>query len=313
MPVAVDVIVEGSRKDEEGEWFRTLNRHASGGEIGKFSMASGRIHGVTPGGTFLCGKHCWRDCDVRGALEEWNKLPAEDRKPAAVKVADLRGTDPKAPAPPAGTLMLKVHQRRLERDGQGALRRWKWHDFGEEPGHDTVWLDEASWRSLVPANAQKGQEFALPARVADRIFRPALVDTSGGGKTTPSARWEPGHVRSLEARVRVEEVTASHLVLLLRGSAVFSEEPGGRQSKGGAWLEAQVLGTLRYDLRKKAFDLFDVVALGDHLGYYLANPDRPTGGEPLTVLDRRVTVLGVSLQLAPCGQVVPPAGHASGE
>ena len=312
--MAIDVIVEWGRKDEEGEWFRSLNQEASGGDIGKFSMASGRVHGVSPGGKFLCGKHCWRDCTVAGALEEWNRLPASDRKPGAVKVGDMKKADRKVPTPPPGSLVLKVHQRRLERDAQGGLRRWKSHDYGEEPGHEYLWIEEAAWRSLVPASPQKGQSCVIPAKLAEMIFRPALRDTSWGGKTTPSAYWEPGHVRSLEMRLKVEEVTATHVRLLVQGAAAFSEEPGGRQaSKAGAWLEAQVLGCIRYDLKKKVFDTFDVVALGDHLGYYLANPNRPTGGEALTVLENRVTVLGVTLQVAREGQVVPPTGFVFGE
>ena len=56
MPVALNLQVEESRKDAQGDFFRQINK-APFPEMNKvpyYTGASGRIHGMTASGQFLC-------------------------------------------------------------------------------------------------------------------------------------------------------------------------------------------------------------------------------------------------------------------
>jgi hypothetical protein len=69
-----------------------------------------------------------------------------------------------------------------------------------------------------------------------------------------------------------------------------------------------MLGYLNYDLDKKAFTRFDVVALGEYVGPLL-NPYRNEDRQSFYLI--KPCPLGVSFEIAPPGLVVPPAGCAS--
>src|SRR5262245_60587489 len=154
---------------------------------------------------FSCqGKHC-RDCNVRAALEAWNKLPEVERKPAA-QIGELGKVDPKIPTPPPGGLILQVYESRLQGDIKGEVRRRdKAETFGwgrYEPGRDYVWLTEADWKSLVPTDRKKGDRFSLPAGVAGRMMA-RLTDWSEAN----GASWHPEHVRSQDLTLVVEDIS----------------------------------------------------------------------------------------------------------
>jgi len=321
----VDLKVAYYRQDAEGDFFRRI------AESGKFTMASGRLHGLTAAGKLLCSDagsdHYWRDCSAAGAWDKWVRLPAEERKPGAVKVNE-RKADPKVPAPPPGALVLKAYQRMLEEDGAAGVRRRKvFHEaFGGggvpyEPGHDYVWFGEAEWNSLIPAALKKGDQFQFPALLADRLVRDILTDCSAN----QPVGWEPADVRSLQLGLKVEEVTPAGLRLRLEGSVLLAQPARAPVPKAihGRWLrdlpcvnsdpsaapryEARLLGHLRYEVKKKAFTRFDVVALGSYTGIAV-NPFRGEGREQPYHLVLKPFPLGVALQIARGGQVVPPGG-----
>src|SRR5262249_31690081 len=134
-----------------------------------FTGASGRIHGMTASGKFLCahspGSIC-RDCDPRHVLLRWQELPESERKPHAIQVGNRGKIDATIPTPPPGALILQVFESRLVRDGKGEVQRRQKHEtfsWGEyEPGRDQIWLSEAEWQSLVPADPKKGERSSLP-------------------------------------------------------------------------------------------------------------------------------------------------------
>src|SRR5262249_4700998 len=154
--------------------------------------ASGRVHGMTASGTFLCthtpGSIC-RDCDPGTALQHWRDLPERERKPGAIEVGNAGKVDAKIPAPPPGALILQVVESRLTRDGKGEVQRREKHETFSwgvyEPGRDQIWLSETEWKALVPANPTKDERSALPASVAGRMIS-RLTDWSEAN----GAHWE---------------------------------------------------------------------------------------------------------------------------
>jgi hypothetical protein len=279
---------------------------------------------MTASGTFLCahtpGSIC-RDCDPGTALQHWRDLPERERKPGAIEVDSAGKVDAKIPAPPPGALILQVFESRLTRDVKGEVQRREKHETFSwgvyEPGRDQVWLSEAEWKALVPANPTKDDRSLLSSSVAGRMIA-RLTDWSEAN----GAHWEPAHVRSQDLTLAVENVTSSTVRLRLEGSVRLAHDAPKESvryhaalrplhhedPKAFARFDGQVLGYLSYDRDKKVFTRFDVVALGEYVGPLL-NPYRNEDRQTFYLI--KPCPLGVSFAIAPGGLVVPPASCAS--
>jgi hypothetical protein len=317
IPVALNLQIAAHRQDAEGVFFRSLAPGES-----KFTGASGRIHGMTASGKFLCANSSCRDCSPAHAWKRWNDLPKAERKPGAIVVGELGKVDPKVPAMPAGGLFIQVYQSRLLGEVKGKLqRRTKAETFSwgvYEPGRDSLWLTEAEWKSLVPAEARKGKRFPLPARVADQITW-TLTDVSEAN----GARWEPRHIRAREMTLTVEEASATAIRLRLEGSVRLAYDPPKtpvryhvrlrplhhEDPKAFSRYDANLLGHLTYDREKKAFTRFDVVALGEYVGALL-NPYRVEDKQDFYLI--KPCPLGVAFELGRAGVIVPPSSCRDG-
>jgi len=155
---------------------------------------------VTPSGKILCADVKRSSCGGRSvcdpfkALEKWQALSEEERRPGAVKVDDLppQEMDPNYPKRPAGSLILKGYNRPLDRGADGKHKRLKeyrdcqelgkedsnWQTFVDpEPGRVWLWFTREQWTSIVPPDAKPGQSFPLSEAVADRIVRLTLLNT----------------------------------------------------------------------------------------------------------------------------------------
>jgi hypothetical protein len=326
IPVALNLQVESDRQDAQGEFFRQINKtpFPETNKMPYFTGASGRIHGLTASGKFLCkhtpGAIC-RDCDPATALQGWNDLPDSQRKPGAIQVGSAGKSDPKIPGPPEGGLILQVYESRLAGDLKGELRRREKHETfswgAYEPGRDQVWLSQTEWKTLVPPERKKGTRYSLPAAVASRMMA-RLTDWSEAN----GAHWQPEHVRSYDLTLTVEDVSATAIRVRLEGSVRLAHDAPIESvryhsalrplhhpdPKAFARYDGQMLGYLSYDLDKKAFTRFDVVALGEYVGPLL-NPYRNDDKQSFYLI--KPCPLGVSFGIAPPGLVVPPAGCAS--
>jgi hypothetical protein len=326
VPVALNLQVEAARKDAQGDFFRQINKvpFPETNKMPYFTGASGRIHGMTAGGKFLCahspGAIC-RDCDAKAALQSWNNLPERERKPGAVQVGDAGKPDANVPTPPPRALILQVFESRLTGDLKGELRRREKHEtfsWGEyEPGRDQIWLSESEWKALVPAVFKKGERYPLAAGVAGRMVA-RMTDWSEAN----GASWQKHHLRGQDLTLTVEDVSATTVRLRLEGSVRLAHDAPEKavhyhkalrplhheDPKAFARFDGRVLGYLSYDLKKKAFTRFDVVALGEYVGPLL-NPYRNEDRQNFYLI--KPCPLGVSFEIAPPGLIVPPAACAS--
>jgi hypothetical protein len=326
VPVALNLQVEADRQDAHGEFFRQINKapFPETNRVPYFTGASGRSHGMTASGKFLCkhtpGSIC-RDCDPTSALKGWNELPESQRKPGAIQVGQAGKMDPKIPGPPEGGLILQVYESRLLGDLKGELRRREKHEtfsWGTyEPGRDQIWFSEIEWKELLPPDRKKGTRHPLPTSVAGRMIA-RLTDWSEAN----GAHWQPEHVRSHDLTLTVEDVSSTAIRLRLEGSVRLAHNTPKEavryhsalrplhhaDPKAFARYDGQMLGYLSYDLDKKAFTRFDVVALGEYVGPLL-NPYRNEDKQSFYLI--KPCPLGVSFGIAPPGLVVPPAACAS--
>lgn len=238
-------------------------------------------------------------------LAQYRKLPEDVRRPKTLEWVSFEQdpafrdnairtyvSDCAYPPPPRGTLVLRSHTRACEYDPRGeVVRSTKGKDGGSVyawvtgPARDWLWLTEAEWKALVPADPREGVSLPVPRAVAYRVCRFYLDDTCQGGHWF----WESAkQVRSADLTVTVQEVTTGEIRLRLAGAALLVNEDAGTRLRR---CEAAFLGYLTYDRGKRAFTRFDVAALGD---YDLHESTQQRRRADITV----ARVLGVAFDLA---------------
>jgi hypothetical protein len=171
-----------------------------------------------------------------------------------------------------------------------------------------MWLTRSEWQSLVPARPRKGEQFSMPAAIADRLCRWHLNPLFVYGEANPLAKSE---VRAAKLTLTVAEVSAEAVQLRLDGSARLGKEARAVMKTGqkaclDQWgFEPRVLGFLEYDRRKQVFTRFDIVALGDHFGRLgiCDSASRP-GCQPLGIAFELVTS-DAPAERVPPGRTVP--------
>ena len=146
---------------------------------------------------------------VEKALADWKKLPASERQPGAVTVGDPGKLDKQFHrAPPTDGLILNVYTRILECGDNGECRKGTCKTTGGElSARDHLWLTKSEWHSLLPKEAKVGDEFAMPAAIAQRFVRFHLVDNPRGEPPF----WSAEQVRKAELKWTVEEATAKQV------------------------------------------------------------------------------------------------------
>ena len=140
-----------------------------------------------------------------------------------------------------------------------------------------VWLTEAEWKSLVPANPRKGDRSPVPAAVREHLFRRHLHPFSAIGDC---GGWGPKDLRAGELSLVVEEVSAARVRLRLDGFArlgkPFDPDLAAKEAKVergeayGVGYEARLYGHLEYDQKAQAFTRFDLVGGYLNLGGLIA-------------------------------------------
>lgn len=307
VPVAGDDWYQRRRQDAEGEFFR--NVADQGPQKGEGGATRQGIYILTAGGKLLEWKNAGQNPQVmrdalQAGLRKWKHLPESERKPGAIQVGEPGKLDTAyVRTPPPGGLIVNVYTRALDRMNDLKLVDAECKPgAGDEASRDHLWLTEAEWKSLVPANAKTGDRFPLPAKIGERILRFHLVDNTRGEPPI----WRREDIRSSELRLTVEAATAGEVRLRLEGSALLATDAD--VSKAGRGYDASMLGYLRYDAKQKRMDRVEVVVAGDHWG---------TGPYTRRYARPGKTPLGIAFELArgdsPADTVAPQAAREIGE
>jgi hypothetical protein len=299
VPVTGDDWYERRRDDAEGEFFRGVADQGPRKGVGGSTRQG--IYVLTADGKLLAYKNS-QDADVMRevlamGLKEWKKLPEERRKSGAVKVEDLEKPDPRyTRTPPEGGLILTVFTRILDAKEQDVLCKGHCDTAGGDlPARDHLWLTKAEWQSLIPAKPVKGDSFAVPDAVAERILRFHLIDNTRG----EPPMWTAKQVRSKRLTLTVEKADDDGVHLGLEGSALLATHEDVVKAERG--FDARLLGDLHYNAAKKAIDRFDIAVLGEHWGAGAYTGGARPGRKPL----------GLYLELAAgksAADRVPPQG-----
>jgi len=247
---------------QDGEFIKA-NRHPSGGNCFVLTTPSGKkLAGGNGGGGA-------REA-LNTGLKNWKLLTDEERK-ALPPGNEVKPPEADRCTPPPGGLILRSFVRNLKKDARGEFATItredlkdkalypNWNPIYTEPAHFNVWLTEAEWKSLVPADPKKGSTFPVPDAVQKRLFRYHLVNGTFG---LPGV-WKLEHIRNGELTLTVEEVSPM-LRMRLQGAALLTTDAVPEKAQRG--YDVRLDGRLTYDPQKKALTRFDVVAIGDYWG-----------------------------------------------
>ena len=314
VPVACDDWYQRRRKDAEGRFFRQVSDQSPRG--GNHTSTRQGIYLFTASGKLLGYKNAGQNPEVmreffKSGLAKWNKLPADERKPGAVKVEDPGKLDGGyTRKPPVNGLIVNVHARALERSeaagepkaasllgAPGVLGAFTDAQCtvgdGDEASRDHLWLTEAEWKSLIPKSARVGERSPIPLAVVSRILRFHLIDNTRG----EPPMWRREDVRKGELSLVVESATPAKVTLRLEGTALLATDADADKAKRG--YDAKLLGYIEYEPAKSRMTRFDVVAIGDHWGEGNFTRGARDGRKPF----------GVAFELATGdkpGDLVPP-------
>src|SRR5262245_2475187 len=233
IPVSGDDWYQRRRNDSEGEFFRKVADQ--GPRKGEGGSTRQGVYVFTADGKLLAYRN-HHDADVmRGvlqkALADFKQLPQAQRKPGAVKVADLPKVDAAFDRKlPKGGLVVNVFTRILDKDAAGAYCRGSCgFTGGDRAAPDHLWPAAEEGKALVPADPRKGASVPLPGRVAMRLLRFHLVDNTRG---EPPA-WERHEVRSHTLKLTVIDVTAQAVTLTLEGAALLATDDNPQKADRG--------------------------------------------------------------------------------
>ncbi len=300
-------------KTPEGEFLRSAGIHK------QWVTSSGYMSCISASGKMLGRRPCAE------VLEKFKKLPATERKPGAVRVAELKTSDRVIPSPPKGGLVLRVHARFLSRDKDGTLRHAETTDFPLmrakprvmrswkrflEPNTEYMWLTQKERKSLIPSEPKIGQQIHVDQIIAERLARfhltPQRATTSEGHIVRKRS------VKSAKISLVVKSISPTQLLMNLRGfihlgsdfDATKATTPNGPLRQGFA---THLYGRLEYDRTKKVFTRFDIVAPGQMWGRW-----GDANGKSMYVERPGRSPFGFALELArgesPSDRI-PPGGN----
>lgn len=271
--VAASVPTWVCRKESpEGEFLRAANIHK------QWVTSSGYMSCISASGKMLGQRPCAE------VLEAFEELPESERKPGAIKIAELKPEDAVIPSPPEGGLVLKVHARFLHREKAGDLRHAKPTDFPLmqekpnvqsgwqlflQPNTEYMWLTRDEWQAMIPADPAKGKRVEIDPIIAERMARfhltPQRATTSEGGIKSKQS------VKAARLALIVKDVSQQLLRMELEGFVHWGSDYDESQATTpdgplGQGFETPLYGRVEFDRAKKAFTRFDIVAPGDVWG-----------------------------------------------
>jgi hypothetical protein len=261
--VAADDWYQRRRQDEVGKFWMSV---AQQGRPRDDTGTRQGIYCLTADGKLLASRNSqnpevMRDV-LHAGLAKFKALPAAQRKPGATTVGELTRIDTNFErTPPRGGLIVNVYTRILDRDASGQLCKGTCSvRGGDQSARDHLWLTEAEWNSLVPANPKPGDQFPLPAAIEERIARFHLIDNTRG----EPPMWQRREIRSRRLNLTVTEVAAGAVHLKLEGAVLLSTQAIPEQAQRG--FDGQMLGYIIIDTSAKKITQFSLVALGEHWG-----------------------------------------------
>jgi hypothetical protein len=262
--VAADDWYQRRRQDDVGKFWMSVAQQGRPRDDGGTRQG---IYCFTADGKLLAYKNAGQNPAVmrdtlKAGLAAFQRLPEAQRKPGTVTVGDVARVDQRyARTPPTGGLIVQVYTRILERDASGKYGKGTSNvRGGDQAARDHLWLTEAEWKGLIPANPKPAEQFPLPVAIGERIARFHLINNTRG----EPPMWRREDLRSRRLTLTVIDVTAGAVHLKLEGTVLLASQANPEQAERG--YEGRLLGYVTYDRDARAITRFSVVSVGEHWG-----------------------------------------------
>jgi hypothetical protein len=315
----VPLAINGRTRNFADDECRFLDKADCGGQ--------GRVDIITADGRFVArgelqvGNAKTHLFSLEKALKVWAALPEAERKPGGIQVPERGPLDPRrnaAKGPPAGTLIVRVYNRQLERTPKGDFRHTVPEDYipalrdpkvvgsdqatalWTQPANDYLWITRAEAQALMPADPKPGQRIDIPVSLCERIFRFHLDPSRGLSENNNFS-----HVTAAAGKLHltVEAVSGAEVRLRLDGFAHLHNprtglktylSPGIKEHSRNLRIpldyDPRLLGYFNYHPAKKVLTRLDIVALGKVRG-------RPNGENILAERLGEANPLGIAFEL----------------
>jgi hypothetical protein len=220
---------------------------------------------VTAGGETVMSKDLrLRQRELSSVLEAYGRLPKEKRTPELPDPALAKPPQRPVPTPPENGLIVRGYCTYMRPNKDGRLARSREFYYKENPDRwaaetqsDLLWLTEAEWKSLIPADPQPGSKVEASAAIQKRFYGTLGIDyLEGSVNSLP--------VRNSTLTLTVEKTDDVRLLLRVNGRAELGK-PLDDQSKDQPetrGCEIQLLGEISYDRKQQKLERFDLAGVG---------------------------------------------------
>jgi hypothetical protein len=255
VPLALDTYFRGNSQEVE-----FCNKVRAGGNHVVVVTAGGQIVGKEE-------LHL-RQSDLQPALEEYARLPKEQRLPALDDPAQAKPPQRPVPTPPKNGLIIRGYCTYLRPGAKDHFVRSQEYYYRENPDRwmaetqsDLLWLTESEWKSLIPSDPKPGACSEVAPAIQKRLYCTIGIDYMEGSVNSLPPR-------KMTMTLTVQRANEEKIVLRLDGYAELGKEldPKLRSEPHSRGCEVRVLGEVRYDRRKQAIERFDVAGVGKAWG-----------------------------------------------
>ncbi|HUE72061.1 MAG TPA: hypothetical protein VMP01_14335 [Pirellulaceae bacterium] len=224
---------------------------------------------VTAGGEVVMKKDLrLRQRELSSALEVYRRLPKEERTPPLPDPALAKAPQRPVPEPPESGLIVRgycTYMRPDVRAGKdGQLVRSREYYYKENPDRwaaetqsDLLWLTEAEWKSLIPADPRPGAKVEASAAIQKRFYGTLGIDYMEGSVNSLP-------VRESTLTLSVEKADDRQLLLRVEGHAQLGKPLTGdsRDQPETRGCELKLVGEISYDREQQRIDRFDLAGVG---------------------------------------------------
>ena len=220
---------------------------------------------VTAGGDVVARQDVrLRKKELAPALAAYQKLSKDQRTPPLPDASLAKPPQRPVPQPPANGLVLRGYCTYMKRDDQGRFVRSGEYYYKENPDRwmaetqsDLLWLNEAEWKSLLPADPKPGDKSDFAAAIRKRLFSTIGIDYMEGSVNSVP-------LRESTLTLTVEKSNDRQIILRMDGHAALGKEfsDASRDKPETRGCELRVLGELAYDRGRQRIDRFDLAGTG---------------------------------------------------
>ena len=194
---------------------------------------------------------------LENGLKEFKALPRSEQ------LGESRTDDGVKSSYPGDGLVLSVTLRKLysrqPRTAREKIGIVEWNA-------DFAWFRKDEARQFLPSKPQKGEKYAIPEKLIQRLARFHFTDTVRAFADVYPRRC----VKEAKMTATIVDVTGKVVSLRFDGKVLTDQDDarstGRLRRKARRGYDAKLLGHAKFDLEKERFLSFDIVAFGTNRG-----------------------------------------------